>query len=101
MKNTYDVDHIKNIGQFFVCPLLGIFLAILAIRGGGITGYWAIMFGVIIFIGLTLMLLVVFDKLIIQRIIENNERIEKERKAHIRKLMEEENDPNEYTEYDD
>lgn len=101
MKEVHDINVVKNIGQFFVCPVIGIVIAVLAIKGGSITGYFAFLFGGLIAIGFTLASLVVYDKLIVQRVQESNERIQKAEKERLRKMIEEENDPDAYPEYDD
>ena len=101
MKEVHDVKFIKNIGQFVVTPILGILLTILALKAGRIPAGWSFIFGGVIFIAMASVVLIAFDRLVVKKVIASNERIEKERKEKLRKMIEEENDPNAYPEYDD
>ena len=101
MKPKHNIRFIKNLGQFFIAPLLGLILAILAILGGSIPGYFAFIFGAFIMFAMTFVVLFIYDKLVVQRFIRENEEYEKEYREKIRRMMEEENDPNAYSEYDD
>lgn len=101
MKEVHDVKMIKNIGQFVVTPILGILLTILALKAGRIPGGWAFIFGGFIFIAMASVVLVLFDKFVVKKIQASNEAIEKAEKERLRKMIEEENDPDAYPEYDD
>ena len=101
MKEVHNINVIKNIGQWGICPILGLFLAVKAIQAGRVTGYFAFMFGALIFLAMWGVLLVIYHILIVSKVQASNDRIEKERRDALLKMIEEENDPDEYPEYDD
>ena len=101
MKPKHNVKFLKNLGQFFIAPVLGLLLAIAAIKGGSIPGYFAFIFGAFIMFAMTFVVLFIYDKVVIKRAVRENEEQEREYKERIHRLMEEENDPDAYTEYDE
>lgn len=101
MKPKHNVRFIKNLGQFVISPLLGLLLAIAAVMGGSIPGYFGFIFGAFIWFAMTFIILFIYDKVVVQKAIRENEEQEKEYKEHIHRLMEEENDPDAFSEYDE
>lgn len=100
MKPKHDVKFLKNLGQFVIAPIIGLLLAIAAVIGGSISGGFAILFGGFIWMAMTFVVLVIFDKFVIKKAVAENERYEREYKEKIRRLMEMDNDPDAYEEYD-
>jgi hypothetical protein len=101
MKPKYDVKMLKNLGQFIVAPVLGLMLAIIAVRAGSIPGGFAFIFGGFVWMAMTFVVLVIFDKLVIKKCVAANEQYEKEYKDKIHRLMEEDNAQDAYDEYND
>lgn len=101
MKEVHNVNAFKNLGQWFLCPIIALWLAVKAVQAGGIYGYFGLIFGALIFLSMWALLLVIYHKLVVEKIMKSNEKIEAEEKAQLRKMIEEENDPDAYPEYDD
>lgn len=100
-KEKHDVNFFKNVGQFIICPILAFFFSMLAMKTSRITGYFSFLFGGIIFCAFVYVFVVIMDKLIIAPMEENNARIEQEERENLLRMIEEENDPDEYSEYND
>ncbi len=101
MKDQYNVIFIKNLGQWCVCPILAFSIAVKAIKAGNISAYFGFLFGALIFLAMWAILLLAYHKLFVERIVAINERNKEAERARIRSMIEEENDPDDYPEYDD
>lgn len=93
MNDRYNVNLIKNVGQWVLCPIIAFSLSIKAIKAGNITGYFAFLFGALIFLAMWAILLMLYHKLFVERVIRRNEEEREAERARIRSIMEEENDP--------
>ncbi len=101
MEDRYNIKALKNLGQWVVCPMLAFSIAVKAIKAGNITGYFGFLFGALIFIAMWALLLTLYHKLFVERIIAKNEAAKEAERARIRSIMEAENDPDVYPEDDD
>jgi len=101
MKPKYDVKFLKSLGQYFIAPFVGLILAVIAVKAGRIPGGFALIFGGFIWMAMTFVILVVYDKFVVKRCIAENERQEKEYREKIRRLMDEDNSSGDFGEYDD
>ena len=101
MGEKYNINRIKNLGQWVLCPILAFSLAVKAIKAGGVSGYFGFLFGALIFLAMWAIFLFIYHKLFVERRIRHNEEVEAANKARIRSIMEEENDTDEYSDDDE